>query len=145
MILAGGSTSSICITGSTVWVDTCSFSRSSPSMSPSSNSSLLVGLFCRLRCVGRSPGVDFGRGGGTIPSLVTSDGFSRFKNLRGVWVSLVSMEPEWRLRRAGTVAIFLSGSILVRFHCVRSNSRAIQKAMVGERVVEIKKEIQRNG
>jgi hypothetical protein len=55
------------------------------------------------------------------------------------------MEPEWRLRRAGTVAIFLLGSILVSFHCVRSNSMTIQKAMVGERVVEIKREIQWNG
>ena len=28
-----------------------------------------LGLFCRRRCAGRSPGLDFGRGGGSISPL----------------------------------------------------------------------------
>jgi len=65
-----------------------------------------VGLACRRRWAGRSPGDDLGRGGGSIhvASLTT-----RPLNFVALSLSLPSIEPECRRRRAGIVgrSIFL--------------------------------------
>jgi hypothetical protein len=73
-------------------------SRLASAPSSRSLSELCVGLFCLLLWAGRSPGVDLGRGGGIIANLF---GPIDFKAV--ILESLLSTEPEWRLRRVGTM------------------------------------------
>ena len=87
---------SLCSSPSTCITSVCiSRLASAPSLS---ESELSTGPFCLLLWAGRSPGVDLGRGGGIIANLF---GPIDFKAV--LLESLLSTEPEWRLRRAGTM------------------------------------------
>jgi hypothetical protein len=81
---------STCITS--VCISRLAFASAPSSRSPSL-SELCAGLFCLL-WAGCSPGVDLGRGGGIIANLI---------DFKAVVESMLSTEPEWRLRRAGTM------------------------------------------
>lgn len=86
---------SSCSSPSTCITSVCiSRLASAPSLS---ESELCTGPFCLLFWAGRSPGVDLGRGGGTTANLFRPIDFKAV-----MLESLLSTEPEWRLRRAGT-------------------------------------------
>ena len=89
------------------------------SLSPCSpsESELCVGLFWRRRWAGRSPGVDLGRGGGSMPS--TDKKCFGLRVMSRECESLLSIDPEWRRRRAGTVvpSIFAVFFLLTGLGC----------------------------